>query len=352
MSSVLCQRFTVRTRLPTKAVGKKSLASSNVCGRTMIRRNFASTPGTKKVYVGVDEAGLGPILGPLAIIRTAVAAENTDGFTQLFKEVEQGVADSKKIHQNAFDISPIEQVALGGIQWLTKKVPDNASELFGLFGEKPTDRTLPWQQGAEELKLPIASPDVKPWVIPGVEPIGLDGVLVHPVTLNSARRSGVNRANLELQYISKILATLPQNYNEYEIVVDRLGGRVYYGEVLQQFWPDSTITVVDEAKMKSEYTSVVGTPDNKVTYRKRTIRFLVSGEENSALVAMASCMAKYVREVHMTLFNKYWMSRYAKLKPTSGYWTDAMIWMRTVNKLDHTVLPPIMDVMVRSGNRQ
>jgi len=316
--------------------------SSNV----VIRRNFASPSGIKKTYTGVDEAGLGPILGPLAIIRTSVAAENTDGFTQLFKEVEQGVADSKKIHQNAFDISPIEQVALGGIQWLTKKVPSNASELFELFNEKPTDRTLPWQQGAEELKLPIASPDVKPWNIPGVEPVGLDGVLVHPVTLNSARRSGVNRANLELQYISKILTSLPPTFQEYEIVVDRLGGRVYYGEVLQQFWPDSTITVVDEAKMKSEYTA--NSPDGK----KRTIKFLVSGEENSALVAMASCMAKYVREVHMTLFNKYWMSRYAKLKPTSGYWTDAMIWMRTVNKLDHTVLPPIMDVMVRSGNRQ
>jgi len=338
--------------LSAKGVGKKSFGPNKFSGRVMTRRNFASTPGVKKVYVGVDEAGLGPILGPLCIVRTAVAAENTDGFTQLFKEVEQGVADSKKIHQNAFDISPIEQVALGGIQWLTKKVPDNASELFALFGEKPTDRTLPWQQGAEELKLPIASPDVKPWNIPGVDPVGLDGVLVHPVTLNSARRSGVNRANLELQYMSKILASLPQNYSEYEMVVDRLGGRVYYGEVLQQFWPDSTITVVDEAKMKSEYTSVVGTPDQKATYKKRTIKFLVSGEENSALVAMASCMAKYVREIHMTLFNKYWMSRYAKLKPTSGYWTDAMIWMRTVNKLDHTVLPPIMDVMVRSGNRQ
>jgi len=349
MASVLCSKITLKSSSPSmgKTVGRKSVKTSKTfSGYVMMRRNFASTPGQKKVYVGIDEAGLGPILGPLCIVRTAVAAENTDGFTQLFKEVEQGVADSKKIHQNAFDISPIEQVALGGIQFLTKKVPNNAAELFELFGEKPTDRTLPWQQGAEELKLPISSPDVKPWNIPGVEPIGIDGVLVHPVTLNSARRSGVNRANLELQYISKIVATLPQTYQEYEMVVDRLGGRVYYGEVLQQFWPDSTITVVDEAKMKSEYTA--NSPDGK----KRTIKFLVSGEENSALVAMASCTAKYVREVHMTLFNKYWMTRYAKLKPTSGYWTDAMIWMRTVNKLDHTVLPPIMDVMVRSGNRQ
>jgi len=300
----------------------------------------------KKCFTGVDEAGLGPILGPLAIARVSVAGESQESFTQLFKEAETGVADSKKIHQNAFDVGPIETVALGGLAWLSKgKIPANAAELFALFNEKPEERTLPWHIGAEDLKLPLAIPEVPRWKIPGVEPVGFDGVLVHPVALNAARRSGVNRANLELQYISKILATLPPDFDEYYVDVDRLGGRVYYGEILQQFWEGSTVNVVDEAKLKSEYTA------HSADGKKRFIRFLVSGEENSALIALSSCIAKYIREVHMTLFNKYWMGRFQKLKPTSGYWTDAMIWMRTVNKLDHTVLPPIMDVMVRSGSK-
>jgi len=321
---------------------KRVQPSKNIAAFFIVKRGFASP---KKSFTGVDEAGLGPILGPLAIARVTVAGDSPEGFTQLFKEAETGVADSKKIHQNAFDVGPIETVALGGIAWLSNgKVPSNAAELFALFNERPEDRTLPWQVGAEDLKLPLAIPEVPKWKIPGIEPVGFDGVLVHPSSLNAARRSGINRANLELQYISKILSTIPPNFEEFHVDVDRLGGRVYYGEVLQQFWPDSTVNVVDEAKLKSEYTA-------HSEARKRFIRFLVSGEENSSLIALSSCIAKYIREVHMTLFNKYWMSRFQKLKPTSGYWTDAMIWMRTVNKLDHTVLPPIMDVLVRSGSK-
>ena len=40
-------------------------------------------------------------------------------------------------------------------------------------------------------------------------------------------------------------------------------------------------------------------------------------------VALASMVAKYVREVSMELFNQYWLEHIPDLKPTKGYPLDA-----------------------------
>ena len=40
-------------------------------------------------------------------------------------------------------------------------------------------------------------------------------------------------------------------------------------------------------------------------------------------VALASMVAKYVREVSMELFNQYWCEHVPGLKPTKGYPVDA-----------------------------
>ena len=40
-------------------------------------------------------------------------------------------------------------------------------------------------------------------------------------------------------------------------------------------------------------------------------------------VALASMLSKYLRELHMLVFNRYWNSYEEKLKPTAGYVLDA-----------------------------
>jgi len=349
---ILNQRFTLRSSRIHSTRGfstQKQARTTRIVRATNLRgtaRRGLATGSEKKLCTGIDEAGLGPILGPLSIVRVSVAAENPDAVNDFFKATPANVTnDSKKIH-TSWDLAPIESLALSGIAWLKGgNIPKTASELFTLMGEKPEDRNQPWMQGADNLKLPITTQEINKWNIPGVEPVGMDGVLVHTTTLNTLRRNGVNKANLELQYMAKIINSIPEsNYKEHYISVDRLGGRVYYGDILQQFWPNAVVEVVEEVRNRSAYTA-------HSDGQKRYIQFLVNGEDQSSLIALSSCIAKYTREVHMILFNTYWQNKFpGLLKSTTGYFTDATIWIRRVNKLDPTVLPPIMEDLIRAGS--
>jgi len=303
----------------------------------------AFSTAKQKCYLGIDEAGLGPMLGPLSVIRVAASTENYEQLTKAFAEANTGVGDSKKVHVTG-DMVPIEMVGLAGINWLAGgKAPTNASDFFLSLGEKPEDRApYPWMSGAEDLKLPFAATEVPRWNFHGVEPLGYSGIIVHPPALNSARNNGINKASLELDYIGDLLKNLPKGFDEYEIFVDRLGGRKYYAESLQKFWPNGEITVVEEVPKISSYT--VATPDFKLN-----IKFMVSGEDKTAIVAVASCIAKYVRELHMHLFNKYWSGKYPRVRPTDGYYRDGKRWINSMRKADRFAIPPIAEQLIRAG---
>ena len=52
-------------------------------------------------------------------------------------------------------------------------------------------------------------------------------------------------------------------------------------------------------------------------------RVSVDADEHHLPVALASMLAKYLREVSMACFNAYWQRRLPSLRPTAGYYTDA-----------------------------
>jgi len=53
------------------------------------------------------------------------------------------------------------------------------------------------------------------------------------------------------------------------------------------------------------------------------VSFAKGSEEKNLCVALASMLAKYLRELHMLVFNQYWKGYEEKLKPTAGYVLDA-----------------------------
>ena len=52
------------------------------------------------------------------------------------------------------------------------------------------------------------------------------------------------------------------------------------------------------------------------------IRFAVRAEKAHLPVALASMISKYVRELLMVLFNRYWAQRVPGVAPTAGYYVD------------------------------
>lgn len=265
---------------------------------------------------GIDEAGYGPILGPLAIVGVWVAVEDSEACDRDLRDL--GVDDSKALHRPG-DLAPLERVALAGATWLGGRQPATAAEFLALVGEADTARTLPWMQGAEALTLPLAATDLPRWSISSARPLGVGGHLIHPGHLNRAKADGRNRAAVEWEAVGDLLARMTDQ-GPITVTVDRLGGRRYYADVLATAFPLCPVATVEEIQACSRYRidAAGGTLD---------VAFRVGADAIDALVGLASCLAKYAREVHQHLFNSWWGRRVPGLAPTAGYAVDAKRWL-------------------------
>ena len=60
------------------------------------------------------------------------------------------------------------------------------------------------------------------------------------------------------------------------------------------------------------------------------ISFTVGCDGTSFPVALASMYCKYLRELHMLLFNRFWAEQVAGLAPTAGYRGDAHRFLEAI----------------------
>ncbi len=266
-------------------------------------------------YGGIDEAGYGPTLGPLAIV--GVVVDGTAGIDLPRAFAGTGVRDSKSLHRPG-NLAPLEQVALGGLAWLLGRPPLSAAEVFAALGEAASERTHPWQAGADELLLPVSALHIPVWSMAALAPVGVRGCLVHATGYNRFVTASGNKADLELAQVGGLLGWMAHQHPT-NVVVDRLGGRRFYGEALARIWPEDLVEADEESTHVSRYR--VG---------QRQVAFLVDGEDASPLTALASCIAKYARELHMLLFNRSWCEAITGLAPTAGYPEDARRWLTAV----------------------
>jgi ribonuclease HII len=291
--------------------------------------------------LGIDEAGYGPTLGPLAIVGVAAEAESLAAVSAAFALAATNVRDSKSVHTPG-DIAAIEAVALPAIAWLAGGMPETAAACFALLGEQPGAHLgMPWLEPAATLRLPVAAAAVEPLSLPQVRPAGLTASLIQPRMYNDRRRSGLNKAELELGEVGRLLAALKPATGPGAAVVDRLGGRRYYRPALQAVWPDAIVLIECETAALSRYVAVGAGYSLEVGFH-------VAGESASPLTAMASCIAKYARELHMLLLNRYWHASHPKVRPTAGYPEDARRWL---GALGDTAVAPFRDVLIRSEAR-
>lgn len=281
-------------------------------------RAEADHRGVSTIYAGIDEAGMGPLLGPLSIACCALEADSGLDLLQLFRDAGIAVGDSKKIHSSQ-NLAKLETVALSAIRWFSGWDCATASDVFALLGEDPLVRAdVPWMAGAGELRLPLAADSSSHWQLPGCRPVKLHGRLLHPSHINDSYAEGRNKATLELDSIVELIAVLPKEL-PLELAVDRLGGRAYYCAALQPL-ADGDITIVSEERGCSSY-------QFQRAQQRQSVSFLVKGEDRNPLIAAASCIAKYARELHMHLLNSYWSNRMNWLKHTAGYPQDARRWL-------------------------
>lgn len=306
------------------------------------------------LYIGIDEAGYGPMLGPLCVGVAGLRLERwtpNDGVPDVWALLKSAVcrsprdargrlavADSKKLckpmAQGAGRLAEAERSVLGFVHALTGTPPTTDAELFETLAVQ--NGSLDWYVG-EPVAWPAHAEPAEARIAANALGIALKHAGVKVECLRVARTDearfnaliagGRSKANTTLAAIAEHaphILTLIENTQDKcgevhtRIVLDRQGGRTRYEAALSQAFGRPLRTLAEAAEA-STY-EFVGLPNAR-------IRVQAKAEDEHFPVALASMQAKLVRELSMERFNAYWSARRAGVAPTAGYTTDARRWL-------------------------
>jgi len=306
---------------------------------------------------GLDEAALGPRLGPFCACLTRFhcsgAVESDNLYKQLSSSVSSvrdrtgrlSVADSKVLFSGSKGMSLLETGLFTFLSAAGISIPSSFAELLQLLCPPSDLQALgesPWFAGAGELKLPFTDLDVDS------ESLKRDmedsGICMEVPKLRLVTAKDFNRkidreggkAGAVRGVITSLLETALRDESDWErrVTVDRQGGRRYYGEWLADMMPGSALRALEEGPKRSAYQA-----------DKLHIEFLVGADGLRMQTALASMIAKYAREISMRLFNAWWTKRVPGLRPTAGYPLDATRFIAELKA--EGALPEDQDLLIR-----
>ena len=302
------------------------------------------------IVAGIDEAGLGPTLGPLVVSGVAFRVPDELADRCLWDvlaescthKVRRGdrrlaIADSKKLYQARKTLDPLERAALVMLT-VAGKHPKTWRGLLDVIAPGATEQlqSYPWYTD-EDVALPIGKSVGDVGTLANAvrrdgmaHGVALTGIFCEPLPAGHYNRLVTNTRNkavvllgLALRVVDRIMRAAPgQNIH---LHVDRLGGRTHYREALMTAMAGCELQILEESDTRSAYRLVRGE-------RRCEIDFVTKGESRHFPIALASVYSKYVRELYMHVFNRYWSGRVAGLKSTAGYFTDARRWLRDVGE--------------------
>jgi hypothetical protein len=290
--------------------------------------------------IGTDEAGYGPNLGPLVIAasvwRVPADLQDEDLYQALGPVVADrptlepdrlAIADSKLLYRPGGDLAQLERGLLTALSAVGPP-PTTWQELSAaacLPATRPP-RPLPWSSDTRVVlpTSPAGASDERlraGWrcalQAAGVCLLDLKAIMIEPEEFNAGvaqfDSKGTLLSNRTLDLIAQVTRGLDDR--PLRIVCDKHGGRNKYAPLLQPRFDDRLVRVVREGRAASIY-------ELGEVRRPIQISFRVGGE-SFLPSALASMLAKYLRELSMLAFNAYWQRQLPELRPTAGYPVDA-----------------------------
>jgi len=309
--------------------------------RSLDGRAGLGCPAPVNYLAGVDEAGLGPILGPLVVGAVTMAGpEGTAPWRLLQRHVSKlknvpgkvRVADSKKVKAGPHGMRRLEETALVFWSALHGAPPTSLAKWLAALGHDlaPLQR-CPWY---EDLALPLPRVADRGWVTltgalvaralqaGGAELLDISVRAVDVEEWNQLIADTDNKSKAHFHAYSEVLGDLVQRLlprigdgDACRLVADRCGGRMRYQRDLARLCPDAAVEVLGEQPSRSSYRLRQGGRAVEVTFAERA-------EDRAFPTALASCFAKYLRELMVECLNRWFQRHVPDLKPTAGYYVD------------------------------
>ena len=300
------------------------------------------------IYAGIDEAGYGPMFGPLCVASSVIVLDKynpEEGEPDMWSMLDHiicrkrrdakhkiAINDSKKLKSSAKNNS-LTHLERGVLTFLSM-IEDSIPEIDSNFFEKVSCKInlTPWYESST--KIPIGN-DLNTLRIdaaklrrelgkahircPLMKCTAIDTDAYNKQT-KYAKKSSLN-FSVAMQHVNQIMQQFGNMHPR--IMIDRHGGRIRYRNDLQLCWPEASIQVLVENKSMSRY---------RLTHRgnKLTITFASKSDEKHMPVALASMLAKYTRELHMIRFNRYFSEEIPNLRPTAGYVQDGRRFLKEI----------------------
>lgn len=299
-------------------------------------------------WVGIDEAGYGPNLGPL--VMTAVVAEGPgprepDVWSDLAATAARAgnasnrlwIDDSKAVLRVPGGRARLETTCLALLAAAGRPLPGSMADLLAAVGAGTLDdaELTPWVDSVGERGKLARGPDWPagppapfagaPWRIAGVH-----AVVVGPARFNAELAATGSKAKVHFAAFARLLGPLWESTCDGAsageatcVRGDKHGGRHFYYEPLIDAFPGIWIDRGPEGPELSRYTL-------RAPGRRLELSLQPRADASDGLVALASIVSKTVRECWMDLFNAHWSARIPGLRPTAGYPLDAQRFRQVI----------------------
>jgi len=292
------------------------------------------------LLVGIDEAGYGPLLGPLVVSSAAFTVPDELLKSDMWKVLKGAVskskrglsgrlliADSKKVFNRKAGCGHLRRGVISAIRCLDRgyEIPTNVKELAEILCPASLERLhdYDWYQELEKIELGGENSDfdIATGVFSrelsknGMSLVGLSSDCLDVGYYNEMVSNVRNKARVLFTSVASLIV---QAYDSVEdggrvqVVVDRQGGRI------------SLCIVRQDTKCSSYELGGEG--------KQLRIHFVVKADSISLPVSLASMTSKYIREVMMESISRYFLSHCSEIEPTAGYWQDGQRFIKDLEE--------------------
>lgn len=298
------------------------------------------------IHVGLDEAGYGPLLGPLVVGAAVIrVADGTAGGPTLRERLAGlvcaadgprtanalpvAIDDSKAVH-GRFGVPGLARGVAFAAAASGRAVPTDLADLLERFGDRGPDAFLadPWFEAPARARLPAWDAPKglrETLLLRGAEPVSL---LVSPATpfeLNEAFDRIGNKGRVLFLATAALLVRVLGDHplEDVSAVLDRQGGRLDYDAYLAEVFPYQDVRREPSPPGTTRYAFDEGG-------RRVRLAFTTKGDVHDLPTGLASMAAKLTRELFMARLNAWFAARAEGLRPTAGYVEDGRRFLADV----------------------